>query len=218
MHQIIKDLHSRYTVKQYDAEKRISPENIDIIKEAIRLSPSSINSQPWKFIIIESEQAKKRFHDTFAVKHQFNQHHTNEASHIILFAHDPFYTKERYKHIVDVEVESGHLPAEMHSKMLNGGYSFAESNTDEQGFNGHWTKAQLYLALGNAMHTLSRLEIGSTPMEGVDAELIGKEFNDELDGFVCEVALIMGYHKEGADYNNGLPKARLPISELFTVL
>jgi len=218
MNQIIKDLHSRYTTKQYDAEKRISAEDINIIKEAIRLSPSSINSQPWKFIIIESEQAKKRFFNTFENNYQFNQHHAVEASHIILFAHDPLYTKEKYKHVVDIEVESGHLPKEMHDTMLNGGYAFAESNTDEQGFNGHWTKAQLYIALGNAMHTLARLGIDSTPMEGVDADMIGKEFNDVLGGFVCEVALAMGYHKDGDDYNHGLPKARLPIDELFTVL
>jgi len=218
MHQIIKDLHARYTVKQYDSSRRISSDNIEVIKEAIRLSPSSINSQPWKFILVESEQAKKRFHDTFAIKYQFNQHHADEASHIILFAYDPHYTKEKYSHVVDVEVESGHLPKEMYDNMLNGGYTFAESNTDDQGFNGHWTKAQLYLALGSALHTLSRLEIGSTPMEGVDAELIGQEFKEELGGFICEVALAMGYHKEGEDYNHGLPKARLPIDELFTVL
>jgi nitroreductase/dihydropteridine reductase len=135
-----------------------------------------------------------------------------------LFAHDPLYTKDKYKHVVDIEVESGHLPKEMHDSMLNGAYPFAESNTDEQGFNGIWTKLQLYIALGNAMHTLARLEIGSTPMEGVDAEMISKEFNQELGGLVCEVALAIGYHKEGGDYNYGLPKARLPIEELFTVL
>ncbi|GLS90967.1 NAD(P)H-dependent oxidoreductase [Psychromonas marina] len=218
MHQIIKDLHARYTVKQYDSNKRISSEKIEIIKEAIRLSASSINSQPWKFILIESERAKQRFHDTFAIKYQFNQHHAVQASHIILFAYDPHYSKEKYKHVVDIEVESGHLPAEMYDNMLNGGYTFAESNTDDAGFNGHWTKAQLYLALGNALHTLARLEIGSTPMEGVDADLIGKIFEDELGGFVCEVALAMGYHKEGEDYNHGLPKARLPSDEIFTVL
>ena len=44
-HQIITDLNSRYTAKQYDKTKKISAENMDVIKEAIRLSASSINSQ-----------------------------------------------------------------------------------------------------------------------------------------------------------------------------
>lgn len=52
--QIIEDLHFRYTTKKYDATKRISAEDIEIIKQALRLSASSINSQPWKFAVIEA--------------------------------------------------------------------------------------------------------------------------------------------------------------------
>ena len=93
-HQIIKDLNNRYTAKQYDSAKRISAEDMDVLKEALRLSASSINAQPWKFIVLESDQAKERFHETFANKHQFNQHHAKEASHTILFAHNPNFTKD----------------------------------------------------------------------------------------------------------------------------
>lgn len=218
MNQIIKDLNNRYTTKVYDANKRISPESIQIIKEAIRLSASSINAQPWKFILIESDEAKQRFSSTFADKYQFNQRHATEASHTILFAYNPRFTKDLYRKVVDIEVSSGHLPAEMYDSMLEGGYSFAEANTDELGFNGHWTKDQTYLALGNALHVAARMGIDTTPMEGVDADLISKEFEKELDGYVCEVALAMGYHLEGSDYNYGLPKARLPMEEVFAVL
>ncbi|WP_394167262.1 nitroreductase family protein [Photobacterium piscicola] len=217
-HQIITDLHNRYTAKQYDKTKKISAENMDVIKEAIRLSASSINSQPWKFIVLESDEAKLRFHETFANKYQMNQRHATEASHIILFAHNPYYTKDDYRKVVDVEVSSGHLAAENYDNMLNGAYGFAESNTDETGFNGHWTKAQTYIALGNTLHVLARLNIASTSMEGVDSELIGSLFNDELDGYVCEFALAMGYHLEGQDYNYGLPKARLAAEDIITVL
>lgn len=217
-HVIIQDLNFRYTVKQYDANKQISAEDLAVIKEATRMSASSINSQPWKFILLASEDAKQRFSNTFAIKYQFNQHHALEASHILLLAHNPNFTKEDYKRRVDIEVSSGHLPKDMYDNMFNGGFAFAELNTDETGFNGNWTKAQLYLALGNILHTLARLKIGSTPMEGVDSNLIGKEFEKELDGHVCEVALAMGYPLENEDYNFGLPKARLPLDELFVEL
>jgi nitroreductase/dihydropteridine reductase len=217
-HPIIQDLNRRYTAKKYDASKRISPQDMDVIKEAIRLSASSINSQPWKFIVIESDEAKQRFHDTFANMHQFNQPHAKEASHIILFAHNPKFTKDDYRKVVDVEVSSGHLPAEMYDNMLNGAFGFAESQTNELGFNGHWTKAQTYIALGNTLHVLARLGIASTPMEGVDPEMIGKIFEKELDGYVCEFALAMGYHLEGQDYNYGLPKSRLAAEDVLVTL
>lgn len=216
-HQIIKDLNSRYTAKKYDPSKRISQEDMAIIKEAIRLSASSINSQPWKFIILESDEAKQRYHDTFANMHQFNQPHALEASHTVLLAYDPKFTKEKFSKRVDAEVASGHLPADMYDAFM-GAYAFADANTDEQGNNGEWTKAQMYLALGNLLHTLARLGIDSTSMEGVDSTLIGEAFKDELGGHVCEVAVAMGYHKDGEDYNHGLPKARLPLEDILTTL
>ncbi|WP_086981352.1 nitroreductase family protein [Vibrio aphrogenes] len=216
-HQIITDLNKRYTAKKYDADKRISEQDMSIIKEAIRLSASSINSQPWKFIVLESDEAKQRFHDTFANLHQFNQPHAKAASHTILLAYDPNFTKEKFAKRVDAEVTSGHLPADMYEAFM-GAYAFAEANTDETGFNGHWTKAQMYIALGNLLHTLARLGIDSTPMEGVDSQLIGEEFKQELDGHVCEVALAIGYHKESEDYNHGLPKARLAMEQVITTL
>ena len=210
-------MNTRYTAKKYDADKRISAEDMEIIKEALRLSASSINSQPWKFIIIESDEAKQRFHDTFENMHQFNQPHAKEASHTILFAHDPKFTKEKFAKRVDAEVSSGHLPADMYD-MFMGAYAFADMNTDEEGFNGNWTKAQVYIALGNILHTLARLGIASTPMEGVDSALIGEKFAEELEGHVVDVALAIGYHKDGEDYNHGLPKARLALEQVVETL
>ena len=95
-HPIIEDLNKRYTVKKYDANKRISADELATILEALRLSASSINSQPWKFVVVESDEAKQRLHDSFENKHQFNQHHAKEASHTILFAYDPKFTKEKF--------------------------------------------------------------------------------------------------------------------------
>lgn len=216
-HPIIQDLNNRYTVKKYDASKRISAADLTVIKEALRLSASSINSQPWKFIIIESDSAKQRLHDSFVNKYQFNQPHAKEASHTILFAYDPHFTKEKFSKRVDAEVSSGHLPADMYNAFM-GAYAFADANTDANGYNGSWTKAQTYLALGNTLHTLARLGIDSTPMEGVDAEMLTELFKEELDGHICEVALAMGYHKDGEDHNHGLPKARLAMDDVITVL
>ncbi|QDF66636.1 NAD(P)H-dependent oxidoreductase [Shewanella sp. SNU WT4] len=217
-HPIIADLMSRYTAKKYDASQRISADDMEVIKQAIRLSASSINAQPWKFIVLESEAAKQRFHDSFANNFQFNQPHAKEASHTILFAYNPHFTKDQYKKVVDAEVTSGHLPADKYNYMLDNAYAFAELNTDESGFNGHWTKAQTYIALGNTLHTLARMGIASTPMEGVDSALIGELFKEELDGYVCDFALALGYHKDNEDYNYGLPKARLPIEDVITVI
>ncbi|MDB1125070.1 nitroreductase family protein [Vibrio algarum] len=217
-HPIIHDLNQRYSTKKYDAAKKISVNDIAVIKEALRLSASSVNSQPWRFIVIESDEAKQRLHDTFENKFQNNQQHAKSASHSILFAYNPRFNKEAYKIVVDAEVTSGHLPEAMYDEMLNKGMYFADITADENGVNAQWTKAQTYLALGNALHTLARLRIDSTPMEGVDSEMIGEIFKAELDGYVCETVLALGYHQQDSDYNHGLPKARLPLNKVVITL
>jgi nitroreductase/dihydropteridine reductase len=54
------------------------------------------------------------------------------------------------------------------------------------------------------LHTLARLSIDSTTMEGIDSELISDVFAKELDGYVCDVALVIGYHDQAQDYNQPL--------------
>lgn len=206
-HPILEDLSQRYTCKRYDPSKRVSQQNLDVLFEAMRLSASSINSQPWKFIVIESDEAKERMSKTFANKFQFNQPHVFDSSHIILFAHNPRYTRDNYAEVVDNGIADGRTKPEERETAF-GAYIFAELNTDENGDNGTWTRAQTYIAFGNALHTLARLKIDATPLEGVDADLISEEFAKELDGYRCEVALAIGYHHPEEDYNRALPKSR----------
>lgn len=216
-HPVIRDLENRYTAKKYDSSKRIAQADLDVIYEAMRLSASSINSQPWKFIVIESDQAKQRMDDTFANMFQFNQPHIKACSHIILFAHNPKYTRENYAKVIDTDIANKRTPAEKREQSF-GAYAFVDLNTDESGNNEQWTKAQTYLALGNTLHVLARLGIDSTTMEGVDSQLIGSIFEKELDGYVCDVALAIGYHHSEEDYNASLPKSRLAAEEVIQVL
>lgn len=216
-HPIITDLENRYTAKRYDETKRIPQQQLDIIYQSIHLCASSINSQPWKFIVIESAQAKLRMNETFANKFQFNQPHVMAASHIILFAYNPAYTREDYAKVVDKGIVDGRIKPQDRDAAF-AGFAFSELNTDENGNTAAWTKAQTYLALGNTLHVLARLGIDSTTMEGIDSELISEIFKEELTGYVCDVALAIGYHHAEEDYNASLPKSRLALQDVLTVL
>jgi len=216
-HPILSDLTRRYTSKRYDANKKVSQADLDVILEAIRLSPSSINSQPWKIIVIESDAAKELMHNTFANKFQFNQPHIKTASHTLLFAYNPKYARTDYEKVIDTDIENGRTKPENKDQAF-GAFAFVDLNTNDDGNNAHWTKAQTYIALGNAMHTVARLGIDSTPMEGVDKDLISELFADELNGYICEVALAIGYHETSEDYNASLPKSRLAKEKVITIL
>ena len=216
-HPIIEDLRWRHTAKKYDATKKVSEENLEVLFEAMRLSASSINSQPWKFIVIESDGAKERLNKTFSNKYQFNQPHVFESSQIILFAYNPKYTRDDYAEVVDKGIEDKRTKQEDRESAF-GGFIFAELNTDSTGNTSSWTKAQTYLALGNTLHTLARLKIDSTPLEGIDTALVNKEFDTELDGYWCDVALAIGYHHPEEDFNAKLPKSRRSLERVLSRL
>ena len=214
-HPIIDDLEWRYTTKKYDPTKKIPKEDLDILYEAMRLSASSINSQPWKFIIIESDEAKQRMRNTFANMYQFNQPHIFDSSQVILFAYNPHYTRDDYAQVVDKGIEDKRTPIEKRESAF-AGFEFAEQNTKTDGDTSCWTKAQTYIALGNTLHALARLKIDSTPLEGIDIELVNKEFAKELEGYQCDVALAIGYHHPQEDFNASLPKSRLSLESVLT--
>jgi len=211
---ILDDLEWRYTCKKYDRNRKIPEEALRILFEAMRLSASSINSQPWRFVIIESDEAKQRMYDTFAHKYHFNRQHIFDASQVILFGHNPHYTREDYARVVDKAIEDSRIKAEEREKAF-GSFMFAELNTDENGDTSTWTKAQTYIALGNTLHTLARLKIDSTSLEGIDSALVNEAFKEELHGYHCDVALAIGYHDEEEDFNAKLPKSRLDLESIL---
>ncbi|GAL77002.1 oxygen-insensitive NAD(P)H nitroreductase [Nonlabens ulvanivorans] len=56
----INAMQERYTTKQYDSSKKIDGDTINQLKEILRLSPSSINSQPWKFTFVSNQDTKEQ--------------------------------------------------------------------------------------------------------------------------------------------------------------
>jgi len=216
-HPILEDLLWRHSTKKYDASKKIPQEDLDVLFEAMRLSASSINSQPWKFVVIESSEAKERMHKTFARKFQYNQPHVFDSSQIILFAYNPRYTRDDYSEVVNKGIEDKRIKPEDREDAFSK-FMFAELNTDETGNTSSWTKAQTYIALGNTLHTLARLGIDSTPMEGIDTDLVNEEFKEELNGYQCDVALAIGYHHPQEDYNAKLPKSRRSLESILVRL
>lgn len=214
LHPIIETLLWRHSTKKYDASRKIPQDDLDVLFEAMRLSASSINSQPWKFVVIESTEAKERMSKTFAQKHQYNLPHVFDSSQMILFAHNPRYTRDDYAKVVDKGIEDKRVKPEDREGAF-AVFSFAECNTDEAGDTSSWTKAQTYLALGNTLHTLARLKIDSTPMEGIDIDLVNQEFKNELNGYQCDVALAIGYHHPEEDFNSKLPKSRHHLDDIL---
>ena len=60
-------MKERRSCRSFDPEKNVSREDLIKIVEAGRLSPSGCNSQPWKFIVVDSPEAKDKLCDAIVV-------------------------------------------------------------------------------------------------------------------------------------------------------
>src|SRR5690606_41961623 len=78
----LENAKSRYTTKKYNPNLKISEEKIEQLKEILRLSPSSINSQPWTFGFIADEKVKREL----ASVSYFNEQRIIQASHLVVFS------------------------------------------------------------------------------------------------------------------------------------
>ena len=51
--QVLEAFHFRSACRYYDANKKISREDMEYILELGRLSPSSVGSEPWQFLVLQ---------------------------------------------------------------------------------------------------------------------------------------------------------------------
>ena len=59
--EIIEIFNRRYACKKFSTEKRVSDEDLEIILESARLSPSSFGLEPWKFLLLRNEKMREDF-------------------------------------------------------------------------------------------------------------------------------------------------------------
>ena len=78
----LKLAQTRYTTKHYSSQ-RVSDEDIAELKEILRLTPSSINSQPWQFVFISDEATK----EAFAKASFINEERVKQACLLITSTH-----------------------------------------------------------------------------------------------------------------------------------
>ena len=58
---VINNLKWRYATKKFDTSKKISPSDLETIKEAIQLSASSYGLQLYKVLILENTELRENF-------------------------------------------------------------------------------------------------------------------------------------------------------------
>lgn len=213
-------LNWRYTTKEFDSSKKISKEDMDQIKNLLRMSPSSVNLQPWRFIIAETEEGKARIAKGTKGFYQFNEPKILDASVVVLFCSKINVDEDYYKHIADTEDDDGRFPNEtVKNGFLGAVKAFADIHKYDMKDLQHWMEKQVYLNIGSFLLGVASLEIDATPMEGIDVKALDEEFGLREQGYTSLVAVSLGYRAD-SDFNSTdkTPKSRLAEREIITVI
>jgi nitroreductase/dihydropteridine reductase len=209
---------TRYATKAYDAEKKIPQAQFEKLLEILRFSPSSVNIQPWHFLIAETDEAKQRIASALTGNYVYNAAKVLHSSHTLVFCTRTDISDEYLEQLLQQDDASGRFKdeaAKQGQRATRHGY--VEFYRNELKNLPAWMENQTYLALGQLLFAAGLEGIDATPMEGFDRTLINKEFGLAEQGLKASVIVALGYRSD-ADFNAKLPKSRLPDDAIFTRL
>lgn len=211
-------LNNRYSVKEFDATKKISDSDFEQVKTLLRLSPSSVNLQPWHFLIADTQEGKERIAKGTQGFFQFNTPKVIDASHVIVVAARTNADEAYMNSILEQEDKDGRFAAqEFKDQMHSGRMLFADIHKYDLKDLPHWMEKQVYLNMGSLLLGVASIGIDAVPMEGVDVKALDEEFGLRKKGYTALAVVSLGYRKD-TDFNAKLPKSRFPEETVITQL
>lgn len=210
MSTFLEDQNWRYATKKFDSTRKVSESNLQILKEAIRLSASSYGLQPYKVIFVENKALRAQLQPA-----AWGQSQIIDASHLIVFANITDFGDTQIDDVIENLIRTRSLPADA----LNGYSDFMKSKISTLSLENRniWTAKQAYLALGNLLNAAASLKIDVTPMEGFEPSQFNEILGLEKLGLNAAVIATVGYrHIEDATQHYA--KARKSNEELFLIL
>lgn len=199
---LIEALNWRYATKRMTGEK-IAESDLNIILEAIRLTPTAYGLQPFKVVVTRNEDL---LNDIF--ENACPQIVIKQCSHLLIF-------KARKK--LNVEYVEEYLREMQRQRQSTDEYidgyraKIRKVIENPQINKFGWMIRQTYIALGYATIAAAELGIDSTPIEGFDAQALNKVLKLDTEKEEAVVMLTLGYRDEKEDKLVNLPKIRKPI-------
>ena len=169
--QVLEAFHFRSACRYYDVNKKISREDMEYILELGRLSPSSVGSEPWQFLVLQNEALREKIAPvTWGIKHPMN-----EMSHLVvlLAKKNARYDSVFFRN----SLERRGLTPEQIEATLSRYKTFQTEDiqiTDSERTLFDWCSKQTYIALANMMTGAAMIGIDSCPIKGFHYESVNR--------------------------------------------
>lgn len=192
----------RRSIKNYDKSVKISHEEMTEILTLATRAPSSVNMQPWRFLVIESPEAKA----TLAPLARFNQTQVETSSAVIAVFGD-LNNFEKFEEIYGAAVEKGFMPLELKEGIHASFSGYFETISPE-------AMKDIVLVDGGLVSMQFMLAAraygyDTNPIGGYEKDKIAEAFGLDKERYVPVMLISIG---KAAD--NGHPSVRLPIDQV----
>lgn len=195
-------LKGRHSIRNYDTSVKISKEEMSEILEEATLAPSSINMQPWRFLVIESQEGKAKL----APLARFNQIQVETSSAVIAVFGD-LNNFDYSEEIYSKAVELGYMPLEVKEKQLSNILAHASKldpqvNRETVLIDGGLVAMQLMLVARSHGYD-------TCPIGGFEKDKIAEAFDLDKDRYVPVMLISIGKAAE-----SGYKSVRLPVNKI----
>lgn len=211
---ILDAFNFRHACKSFDATKKINEDNFGTILSAGHLSPSSFGWEPWKFIVLQNPDLRKKMAE-FAWG---AQKQLATSSHFVIYLVAQAKILKDMNYIDNFMRQIQQLPEEIVAIKGNFYKNFIATDfqldTDRKLTD--WATRQVYIPLGNMMTAAAILGIDSCPIEGFSEEkmndFLQKELKINTQEYAVAVTCAFGYRAEDPQRE----KTRRNINEVVT--
>ncbi len=209
MNTYITNLKNRYATKIFDTTKKLTQEQLDLLKQAMVLAPSSYGLQPYKFLIITDADIKQKLREA-----SYDQAKVTDCSHYIVLCARTDINDELVNTYLKTTAKIRNSEVADLAKHGDEMKGFIQRMDDTQKLT--WAQKQTYIVLGFLLDACAQNNIDACPMEGFDknkySEILDLK-NKSLEAAVC---CAVGF--KGDDIYSTLPKVRLEEKDLFYTL
>jgi len=192
----------RRSIRNYDTNVKISKEEMTQILEEATLAPSSVNMQPWRFLVIDSEEGKA----TLAPLAKFNQVQVETSSAVIAVFGD-MNAVDQLENIYHTAVAKGLMPQEVRDRQvpaIQGMYSSISANDLKDSILIDSGLVSMQLMLVARAHGYD-----TNPIGGYEKDQIAEAFGLEKERYLPVMLLSIGKAVDA-----GYPSVRLPINDI----
>lgn len=173
----------RKSVRVYDETVKISHEEMLEMIQETTTAPSSVNMQPWRFVVAESEKAKLKP----LIRFNTRQNDTSSAM-VMIFGDMNCY--EYGKEIYDQAVAEGKMPAEVRDQQLAAILPYYQNFTREQ--MNDVVKIDASLAAMQFMLVARSHGYETNPIGGFEADQLAEAFDLDKERYVPVMILSVG--------------------------